>query len=105
MDISILDNHDFGLLDSFAKSTKSSLPNPPRQIQAVRHLQNDDLGRDEAATVPLLDRGFTGPLAALPRRRLTPPRGASGACIPWCSAGNGTSSDSSQRAFGQLGCL
>ena len=29
-------NHDFGLLDSFGKSTKSSLPNPPGQIHLAK---------------------------------------------------------------------
>ena len=35
-DFSGLDNHDFGLLDSFPKSTKSSLANPPRQIHLAK---------------------------------------------------------------------
>lgn len=41
MDISILDNHDFGLLDSFAKSTKSSLPNPLGQIHLAKSRLSD----------------------------------------------------------------
>ena len=35
-DIRSLANHDFGLLDSFAKSTKSSLPNPLGQIHLAK---------------------------------------------------------------------
>jgi hypothetical protein len=34
--ISGLANHDFGLLDSFVKSTKSSLPNPLGQIHLAK---------------------------------------------------------------------
>ena len=45
----ILDNHDFGLLDSFAKSTS---PNPPRQIQPSKHPQNSGLIRDKEAFAP-----------------------------------------------------
>jgi hypothetical protein len=35
-DISSLANHDFGALDSFAKSTKSSFPNPLGQIHLAK---------------------------------------------------------------------
>ena len=34
--ISYLHDHDLGLLDSFSKSTKSSLPNPPGQIHLAK---------------------------------------------------------------------
>ena len=44
-----LHNHDLDLLDSFSKSTKSSLPNPPGQIQSAKHLQNGGSARDGRA--------------------------------------------------------
>jgi hypothetical protein len=34
--MSLESNHDLGLLDSFAKSTKSSLPNPLGQIHLAK---------------------------------------------------------------------
>ena len=40
-DISSLHNHDLGLLDSFGKSTKSSLPNPLGQIHLAKSSPSD----------------------------------------------------------------
>lgn len=60
----ILDNHDFGLLDSFAKSTS---PNPAFQTSSK---QRFDPRQGGIRASP--DRDFTGPLAATPRQLRTP---------------------------------
>ena len=54
-DISSLANHDFGLLDSFVKSTKSSLPNPLGQIHLAKSRLPDGL---QTQYCPDMDRVF-----------------------------------------------
>ena len=65
--ISILYNHDFSLLDSFVKSTKSSLPNPlgqPNPASQAPSKQRFDPRPWNICALP--DRDVTGPLAATP---------------------------------------
>ena len=97
-DISSLDNHDFGLLDSFAKST---WPNPACQTPSK---QRFDPRQGGIRASP--DRDFTGPLAATPRQLRTPrvarsrrhrhrPR-------PMAMGGKGNASDDRRKAIGPM---
>ena len=54
--INQLRNHDLSALDSFAKSSKSSLPNPLGEIHPTKSSQTEVSGR---ADMPVLDPRFS----------------------------------------------
>ena len=69
INISILGNHDRGLLDSFTKSTKSSLPNPLGQIHLTKSSRPNG---GKTGKCPDIDRFFApGGIGAWPLERPT----------------------------------